>query len=381
MTEERVPVEAFPPGEFLKEELEARGWTQTDLAEILGRPVQLVNEIIANKRVITPETAKGLADAFGTSGQYWLNLQSAYQLRQLAERDSTVVRRARLYGLAPLKEMIRRGWIEQSPSIEVLEKQVCDFFCIESLDEEPSFFRYAARKSTSYADLSPAQRAWLFRAFHLAKTLNVKPFTDVLFEQCLERLHVLRTDVEEARHIPRVLAESGIRFLVIEPLQQTRIDGVCFWLDEKSPVIALSLRYDRIDSFWFSLMHEMGHLKNRDGLKNDGQLDTDLVGDRALPTEEKPEFERQADEFAGNFLVPQAEIASFIARIRPLYSVSRIVGFARRIKVHAGIVVGQLQRRGEITYAHHRGMLEKVKHILIASALTDGWGHLSPITM
>jgi len=186
---------------------------------------------------------------------------------------------------------------------------------------------------------------------------------------------------EGVRQVPRVLAESGIRFLVIEPLQQTRIDGVCFWLDARSPVIALSLRSDRIDSFWFSLLHELGHVKNRDGLKSNGRLDTDLVGDQALPTEEKPEFERRADEFAVDFLVPQAEIASFIARTRPLYSAARIIGFAKRIKVHTGIVVGQLQRRGEITYAHNRKMLEKVRHTLITSALTDGWGHLSPTTV
>ena len=54
---ERTPTEVFPPGEFIKEELEARGWTQTDLAAILGRPFQLVNDIITAKRTITPETA------------------------------------------------------------------------------------------------------------------------------------------------------------------------------------------------------------------------------------------------------------------------------------------------------------------------------------
>ena len=57
---ERIPAEVFPPGEFLRGELEARGWTQTEFAEIISRPTRLVNEIIAGKRGITPDTARGL---------------------------------------------------------------------------------------------------------------------------------------------------------------------------------------------------------------------------------------------------------------------------------------------------------------------------------
>lgn len=77
-----IPAEVLPPGEFLKEEMDERGWTQQDLADILGRPHRLVNELIAGKRAITPETATGLAEGFGTSAAYWINLESAYQLHQ-----------------------------------------------------------------------------------------------------------------------------------------------------------------------------------------------------------------------------------------------------------------------------------------------------------
>ena len=76
----RRPAEVFPPGEFLREELEARGWTQDDLAAILGRTTTTVNQIIGGQRSITPATARGLAAALGTTPQFWLNLESAYQL-------------------------------------------------------------------------------------------------------------------------------------------------------------------------------------------------------------------------------------------------------------------------------------------------------------
>ena len=76
------PAQVFPPGEFVREELEARGWTQADLASVIGRPVQLVNLIVTAKKAITPRTAGELAAAFGTSPELWLNLQSAYALSQ-----------------------------------------------------------------------------------------------------------------------------------------------------------------------------------------------------------------------------------------------------------------------------------------------------------
>ena len=84
--------QVFPPGEILREELETRGWSQTDLAEILGRPAKLVNEIIAGKRTITPETAQGLADALGTSAALWLNLESQFQLSKAKKPDAAVAR-------------------------------------------------------------------------------------------------------------------------------------------------------------------------------------------------------------------------------------------------------------------------------------------------
>ena len=91
-----IAAQVFPPGDFLKEELEARGWTQADLAKILGRPRRLIGEIIEGKRAITAETAWGLGDAFGVDPQFWLNLESAYQLSRVRPRDTDIATRAKL---------------------------------------------------------------------------------------------------------------------------------------------------------------------------------------------------------------------------------------------------------------------------------------------
>ena len=127
--------QVFPPGEILREELETRGWSQTDLAEILGRPAKLVNEIIAGKRTITPETAQGLADALGTSAALWLNLESQFQLSKAKKPDAAVARRARLFELAPVKEMQRRGWIDDTDDPNQLEGSLCRFFEVASLEQ------------------------------------------------------------------------------------------------------------------------------------------------------------------------------------------------------------------------------------------------------
>ena len=377
---ERRPAEVFPPGDFIKEELEAREWTQGDLAEILGRPQRVISEIITGKRAISPATATGLGEAFGTGAQFWMNLESAYQLAQVKDPDEDVARRASLYSKAPVKEMLRRRWIEPSNAVEVLEKQIVAFFELTRLDDEIRFCA-AARQSTSYMDVTPMQCAWLFRAKKLARAVQAKRFTPQLLDEGLTRLRHLLQSPEEVRHVPRILAESGIRFVVLEPLPQTRIDGVCFWLDDLSPVIALSFRYDRLDWFWFTLAHELKHVENGDGRERQAQLDTDLVGDRALRTEEKPLSEQEADHFAAQFLIPEGQLDNFIARVRPLYSKQRILGFAARLNIHPGLVIGQLQRRGEIKYAHSRDMLLKVREYVIGSTLTEGWGHFPPVSL
>jgi HTH-type transcriptional regulator/antitoxin HigA len=374
MTERKI-AEAFPPGDFLKEELEARNWSQVELAEIIGRQPYVVNELIMGKRPITPEIAKALGEAFSTSAQYWMNLESSYQLWRTRDSDNVISRRAKLYQLAPIKEMVKRHWLEPSENIEVLESRVRHFLEINSLDESPQL-AHAARKGIQ--EISPAQTAWLFRAKQLARGVHTKVFSDQSFDDGVVRLKQLLHNAQEIRHVPKVLGESGIRFLVVEQLPQTKIDGVTLWLDNKSPVIVLSLRFDRIDWFWYTLAHELGHVKNRDGQK-DIMLDMDLVGENAQKTEDKSEAEKNADWFATAFLIEQSSLDNFIMRVGPLYAKQQILGFANRIGVHPGIVVGQLQFRKEIPWSSYRQALEKVRHIIIQSSLTDGWGHMPPI--
>lgn len=370
---ERKAAEVFPPGEFIKEELEARNWNQVELAEIIGRQPSVINEIILGKRSISPEIAKELGEAFGTSAEYWLNLESIYQLWRVNDVDNVIARRARLYRIAPIKEMVKRNWINHSENIDVLENTIKEFFKINDLDN-PIQLPYAARSGRKEI-LTASLNAWLVRAKHLALCIDAKPFSVKSFNNCLTQLKNVIHNTQEIRHIPRILAENGIRFLLLEHLPQTSIDGVTFWIDTKSPVIVLSLRYDRIDYFWYTLAHELGHVKQKNGLIDDAIVDVDLVGNEYYRNDKQSDAERQADLFATEFLINQSDLNNFIARVRPIYGKQKILGFAQRAGIHPGIVVGQLQHRREIPWSSCRLMLDKIKNVIIPSALTDGWGH------
>ncbi len=82
MTTTYTPAEVFPPGEYLRDELDERGWTVTEFAGIIDRPPQAVSEILSGKKAITAETACAFSESLGTTPELWLNLQSAYRLHR-----------------------------------------------------------------------------------------------------------------------------------------------------------------------------------------------------------------------------------------------------------------------------------------------------------
>lgn len=369
------PAEVFPPGEFLKEELEARNWSQSEFADIIGRPVRLVNEIVAGKKSITPETAKQLGASLGTSAEFWMNLESQYQLSRIRQNDDRIARKARIHGLFPAREMYRRHWVDASDDIDVLEQQFKRFYELDSLEDEPTL-AHAARKSSYQGGVTRLQWAWLFRAKHIAASYVIRHYSRELLVSALPRLHALLSAPEEIRHVPKILNEAGVRLVVVEALPGSKIDGACLWLSDTQPVIALSARLDRIDNFWFVLRHEIEHLLREHGKEASLMLDEGL-GDSSTASEDVKE--REANEAASEFGVTQAELMNYMMRVNPFYfSKENVLGFSGRIGVHPGIVVGRLHKElegsGMSPYRFLREYLVKIRHILTQSAPTDGWG-------
>lgn len=357
------------PGERVRQLLDDKEWTQAELGAVLGLPGSRVTELIQNKKVIDPELAIKLAEAFiGTTAKEWMELDAAYRLSLASQGDGSVRKRASMLELAPVREMESRGWIQKTTTPEELELELRRFFDTDTLDPPPSLIA-ATRKADSIDDLTPVQRAWCFQVRRLAKNLMVSNYAEDRIPACVKALRKLAAFPQEARKVSSVLSEFGIRFVIVAPITGCKIDGVAMWLDDKSPVIGMSMRFDRIDSFWFTLFHEMAHIENRDALS----VDDNLVGAEAF-TIERPAIEQRANKEASRMLIETDVLESFIKRVSPLYSKDRINQFARKVQIHPGIVVGQLQHRAEIGFHANKEMLVKVRDIVVATSITDGWG-------
>jgi HTH-type transcriptional regulator/antitoxin HigA len=369
---ERIPAEVFPPGEYLADELEERGWTQTEFAELIRRPTKLVNEIIAGRKAITPETAREFAAALGSSPQYWLNLESAYQLWRTAPSPSEpiIAREAKLRERFPIREMIKRGWIESSENFEVVEQRIFDFYGIANDHEEPQLLHAARRNYRE--DFNALQEAWLFRVKQLVSALRTPLYSEKRLREALRTMEPLLLDPEEVRQVPKVLAECGVRFAIVEPIPNSQIDGVCFWINQnQSPVIGLTLKWDYIDRFWFNLRHEIEHV-----LRGDGKTRI-IIDDFESEFNAQDEVEKAVNKVAAEFCVPQAALDDFIVRHDPMYSTTKFIGFSRLMKRHPGIVAGQLQRkigRNDL----FKKFQPRIREIITESALTDGYGKVAP---
>lgn len=129
-----VPIEN--PGTFIEEELEARGWTQADLAYILSWDASQLNKLIKGATKIMPDTAVSLGDAFDMPAEFFMNLQKAYDLQHAKLPDPGVRTRANWLSKFPVRDMIKRGWLEKTDA-DLLDLQLMRFFDVNRLEDIP----------------------------------------------------------------------------------------------------------------------------------------------------------------------------------------------------------------------------------------------------
>lgn len=370
------------PGQLIQALLDARGWTQRVLAIVLDIDETGLNKIVSGKRAIDAGLALRLGQIFDVPAERFLGLQNEYDLamaRIILRPDPMLATRASLFGELPVSEMIRRGWLKNVGdvrNVQGVEVALCKFFGVPSVDEIETL-PHAAKKTNVFSPATPAQLAWLYRVKQIAGKSMAAKYTCDALQSAVREMRDLLGSPESARKVPRLLALAGVRYVIVESLPGAKIDGVCFWLDDKFPVIGMSLRHDRIDNFWFVLRHECEHVMQGHG-RAAVMLDVNLENERAGTGDNIPDEERIANEAAAEFCVPQGKLTKFISLKCPIFAERDILGFAKTLHVHPGIVAGQLQHKIS-RYDLFRNHLVKIRSTVTPNAMVDGWGDVAPV--
>ena len=383
MAKANAPLPVDHPGTFIEEELEARGWLQADLAYILGWDVTQLNKLIKGVTKITPDTAIALGDAFDMPGEFFMNLQKAFDLHHAKLPDPGVRTRATWLSKFPVRDMIKRGWLEETEA-DLLDLQMMRFFDANRVEDIPlvgcEAYAHAAKK-TGHDEITGTQLVWLHRVRKIAATAEAPPYNRETLVDALPDIRAHMLDADDFGAIPALLLRCGVRVVFVQPLPGSKIDGVCTWLGDQ-PVIGLSLLRDRPDNLCFVLRHEIEHVLQEDG-KGEAYSHVDVFepdrDQQSLPNEE-----RRADEAAAEFLIPQDKLTSFITRKGKWISETDVLAFAARHNIHPAIVIGQIQHRrhragDERAFTFLRRYLTKIHEYFMAWPLRDGWGKVAQI--
>lgn len=228
----------------------------------------------------------------------------------------------------PKKELIERGWISETNGISSLTSLFKDIHS----DKANKLFRKSDSANQSLSSI------WLSKVKSYAKTKvlggGIFDFTGLSKDE-LKELAQLSPSVSILKYIPEILAQKGIVLIYCRSLPGMKVDGAAFRLPSGHPVIGLSLRYSRLDNFWFTLMHELAHINlHMDFLENPilDDLDTDADSDI---------------EIAANRLAKQSFVDRTIWRnCEPKYekSIEAIDKFSKSIGIHRSIVAGMLRK-------------------------------------
>lgn len=371
------------PGTFIEEEIEARGWAQADLAYILGMDVSQLNKLVKGATSITPDSAVALGDAFDMPAEFFMNLQKLYDLQHAKRPDPGVRTRATWLSRFPVRDMIKRGWLEDTEA-DLLDLQMMRFFDANRIEDIPLIgcepVAHAAKKN-SYDEITGPQLVWLQRVRKIAATASSPLYNRAKLLDTLPDIRAHMFDADDFREIPRLLLESGVRTVFVESLPSSKIDGVCTWIDDQ-PVIGLSLRLNRPDNLCFVFRHEIEHVLSADGQFNAYSHVDVFDPDRDVSI--LPEEEKLADAAAAEFLIPQDKLFSFMARKGKWISETDVLAFAARHNVHPAVVIGQIQHQrhksgDERAFSFLRRYLTKVHEYYTAWPMSDGWGKVAEI--
>ena len=356
------PAKKFGPGYFIREQMEYRNWTQEDLAEVMGMTIKHVNKVLQDKQSITLDTAKILGEIFETSPQYWLNLDTNYQLwlnQEKSEKQINADLKGQIYERMPIKDMLTKGWIKPFKTASELKEHVLQFWDWVELDFsilDKQFLPYLTKKSEAYNQFNASYAiTWYKKATVEAAKRKVKEYQKENLEALYLKINNYTVMENGVNVFIEELANVGVIFFVLPHLQKTYLDGAAFF-HGKNPVIVYTARYKRIDNFWFTIAHEIAHILLHLNDENPFVLDNLRDGDLN-------NLEIEANELASNRL-KHPEISEYLNPYLGYLSSSKVEECAATYNVHPAIVIGKLAHDKTISYTNQSLFNENVLDII-----------------
>lgn len=308
-------VDTTPPTplEAIKFRMEQQGLAHRDLIPYFGSRSK-VSEVLSGKRPLTLPMIRALHSGLG------IPLAVLVAEQPVSGRID--------WGRFPVKEMIKRGWIAAREDLKQL---------LSPLSTQAILYRKSSNFRTARQMDEYALTAWSARVINLALENPpagdyISGSVDLLFMRELAHLSQHSEGPLRARDY---LSQHGISLIIEKHLPRTYLDGAVMMTQDGKPVIALTLRYDRLDNFWFTLMHELAHLS----LHFDGEGIQFFYDD--LDVTHNNDYEREADALANEALIPGDTWDTFDLNITPF--ADEVEDLAESLNIHPAILAGRIQ--------------------------------------
>jgi len=318
------------PIEAIKFRMEQEGLRQRDLVHIIGSRSK-VSEVLNRKRSLTLSMIRALHSSLGIPAEVLLQEEDLAHF-EFADID---------WDAFPLKEMVRCGWVHATDEeIEEDSPDVVRRFLepLGNLQLAAALYRKTDNVRSARTMDRYALAAWTVRVILRAREdSNEDGTADEVDHQTMKELARLSLSKEGPRLAVEFLKALGIS-LIIEPhLSGTYLDGAAIFDETEKPTIGMTIRHDRLDNFWYTLMHELAHVVLHRNMKLGSFYD-----DLDFKDHEDP-LEREADELAGEVLIPQDDWErSPASKLRSAEAADHL---ARQLGVHPAIVAGRMRHK------------------------------------
>lgn len=347
---ENQPVIPPSPVEAIRFRMEQMGYKQKDLAKLVGGASR-ASEIMTGKRGLTTEMMRKLRDEWGIPAD---SLLGGPEVPDPTVPDSGAVG-ARDPEPYPMKQMYDRGYFPgRSREWKKHGRDLAGL--LHAFYDKASglgFVQAHCRQGGgAKAKLSPqALEAWqlrvLMRVAEEKKPLPAYDRTGLNDEIFLRWLAGLSCLPEGPRLACEALEQKGVAVILEPHLEKTRLDGAALLGVDGRPVIGLTLRHNRLDNFWFTLFHEIGHVLRHLSPETPAILDVDI------DQKKTGKIEAEADRFALDTLI---DPGVWQAEVRHLHYADEIRKTAKRLCVSPAVIAGRLRREAN-DYRLHRTLI------------------------